>query len=312
MQQPMMQMAPPAVSYSNCPPISPVMAMASPSAAASAYLQQHQGPLSPASQEELGVSNTNAMRTSSSWFGFSRRSSRSRGSFPQHDPHQQYVPQTPPSSTRREFNRQTSRESLATQCTMTMTQASFDGDSTSPPYAIRPTWSQDCEGFPSSRGAWQIPQDFGFDEEVDVDQMGDAGEQVEAGASMLDTLNPALEDHLEVATVTSVTAASETEASASALPTEYEPPRYFANPDPEERLSSSSWFKLWGSSSRKQQDCTSKSCGYNSDAEAEDSSEKPMGLFKSRLFARRASESCMSGNAFLEEKNKGCSRSMHG
>ena len=313
MQQPGMQLLPQDASYSHRPPIAPVMTLASPSPAASAYLQQHQGPPSPSS-EQWAVNSTNniAMRSSSSWFGFSRRN-RARGGFPQQQPHQQHLPQTPPASNRRDFNRQASRESMVTQCTMTMTQSSFDGDSTSPSQTIRSTSSQDCEGFPfSPRGAWQTPGNYGVEEEVEVDADQMLGD--ETGAYMMDTPDPTLSgDQSEVATVTSATAASETETSVAALPTDYEPPRYFANPAPEERLSSSSWFKLWGSSSssRKQQDSSSKSCGYNSDAEAEDSSEKPSRLFKS-IFPRRASESCMCGDAILDEKNKGCSRSMHG
>ena len=313
MQQPRVPLLPQDASYSLRPPIAPVMTMASPSPAALAFLQQHEGPATPSTEQSAIYSTNNAMRTSSSWFGFSRRN-RARGGFPQHQSHQQDLPQTPPpASSRRDFNRQTSRESMVTQCTMAMAQSSFDGDSYSPSQTIRSTSSQDCEGFPSSsHGTWQVPDDFGVEEEVDVDQMRELGE--EAGASMMDTLDPTLSgDQSEIATVTSATAASETETSVAALPTDYEPPRYFANPEPEERLSSSSWFKLWGSSSsRKQQDSSSKSCGYNSDAEAEDSPEKPTGLFKSRLFPRRASESCMCGDTFLDEKKKGCSRSMHG
>ena len=203
-----------------------------------------------------------------------------------------------------------------------MTQSSFDGDSSSPPSTLRASFSQDCDGFPSSpRGAWHVPDDFGFEEEVDVDQVDETANSTsdEAGVSMMESLVvPNLSaDASEACTEATETATSETDASV-AVPTDYEPPRYFANPEPQERLSSSSWFKLWGSSSSstKQPDSSSRSCGYNSDADAEmdETSEKPNRLFsKSRLFPRRASESCMSGG-FLEKYKEADahSRSMHG
>lgn len=311
MMHPVMQAAPPGPLAFNGP-TPPIMAMtaSSPSPAASAFLQQ----LGPSTPQQAN----NTRSSSSSWFGFSRRS-KSRGGLQEtQQPSQQQMPpqqqQQQQPSNRRDFNRQASRDSIATQCTLAMTNASFETEHEhdSSPQTLS-SISQDCEGLPSSpRGAWHVPHDFGFEEEVDIDQI----QEEERDRGMLDSLVLNLSaDYSEPCTDATETEISETDAEEVdapefELPKDYEPPRYFANSEPQgERLSSSSWFKLWGSS-RKQEDSTSKSCGYNSDAEMDENSEKPNRIFSKRIFPRRASENCMSGD--YDQKCDSCSKSMHG
>lgn len=115
------------------------------------------------------------------------------------------------------------------------------------------------------------------------------------------------------------TTESTTEATMEhILPTDYEPPRYFTNPDPEP-MNSSSWFKLGWGSSRKDRD-TSLKGDFDSDCEMDDQSENARrsshgettsgySLFSARLFPRRNSESCMSN--MCEKEVDEHARSLH-
>jgi len=299
MAHPVMQSHPPL--YTSGVAAAPIMMMVPPGSSVTAYLQQSS--LEPPQQSS---------RTSS-WFGLSRR--RSRGA-PQQQQQEAQQPQTSP----RAFDRQESHDSTTTQCTVSMTQASFD--SRGYDMMVQTTFSQDAEGFPSSpTGAWHVRNGFGFEEEIDVDQINKTCEEEEDGAKILDTLRPALstdESVSEIYTETTVTLSSDADKLFD--PTVYVPPRYYASPDPQERFSSSSWFKLFSSSSRNKQpkEYASKSCGYNSDADADvdeksAKSEKSSRRMRRSLFSRRASEGFMCDDEeFMQQAKDQRSRSLHG
>ena len=140
-------------------------------------------------------------------------------------------------------------------------------------------------------------------------------EETDLAAASMEAAAPEDEDKADAESVTESVTASVTETSlmAPVVPTDYEPPRYFTNPDPEP-MSSSSWFKLW---SRKSENKDSK--GGESDTEMEcsdpdlESLLKPekesFSIFSGRLFPRRNSESCMS--SICEKEVDVHSRSLH-
>lgn len=218
----------------------------------------------------------NPMRpSSSSWFGFSRR--------PKQQPSR--IPAAP---------------SIDSVPTMTTVQSSF---------------SQDY----GSRGAWYVREEE-FEEyprhrRMTVDTAQETIEEVDA--SPLDDLHDVSSHYGEHTESTMSVTETPTESAAPEplLPTDYEPPRYFTNPDPNP-MNSSSWFKLGWGSSRKDKESSTK--GDDSDVEMDEDSEKARrsshgdalsALFSSRLFPRRNSENCLS--SMCEKVVDEHSRSLH-
>lgn len=259
------------------------------SPAASAFLQ---GPATPPPQPPQSM-------RASSWFGFSRR--------PKQQPSR-----IPPA---------VSHDSVATQATITTVQSSFSQDGYS--------------GFSSPRGVWHVrEEDPGDGVPGQLRRMAtEASQETILHETILETeayfpattVVDTLDDNTSKAGDNAESAMSCTDSTTevsttenSLLQVDYEPPRYFTNPDPEP-MSSLSWFKLWGSSKNKDRDSSTK--GDDSDEELEEVvSDKPRrasesettsySLFsKSRLFPRRNSESCMSNMCDKEVDEH--SRSLH-
>lgn len=259
-----------------------LMMHAPPSPAAAAYLQ------SPATAPPQP-----SMRPAS-WFGFSRR--------PKTHHHHHQPSRIPPAA---------SHDSVAT---MTTVQSSFSQD------------------FSSARGAWHVREEYA--EEPQRRMATESSQETILEETVFTTataavpvVKPDMDEALlkrgeyaesTVSLTESVTEISATE-NLTVLLTDYEPPRYFTNPDPEP-MSSLSWFKLgWGSrrgdkDSHKGEDMdnevideqseNSKHCRRGSDGEPTSYS-----LFSGRLFPRRNSESCMTDICEKEEDEH--SRSLH-
>lgn len=219
--------------------------------------------------------------SSSSWFGFSRR------------PKPQQPSRIPTTA---------SQDSVAT---MTTVQSSF---------------SQDLS---SSRCAWHV-RDEAAEESARAGRMATEAsqetilEETVSAPALAETMDSASHSgEYAESTMSCTESTAEASATENSLPTDYEPPRYFTNPDPEP-MNSSSWFRLGWGSSRKDKDSSTK--GGDSDVEMDDQSEKARrsshgetsssySLFSGRLFPRRNSESCMTN--MCEKEVDEHSRSLH-
>jgi RNA exonuclease 4 len=280
-------MMPPSPQSYGYPPVAPMIMMMPPhSPAAAAFLQ------SPATSPQQPPIR------GSSWFGFSRR---------------------PKPRRRQSISSVMSHDSIGT---MTTVQSSF---------------SQDQFGTP--RGAWHIREDYSAEDESQDMSPADAymmareasqeaiwEELVPSEVASTMDMDPEDVDCSETQTTTSFTESLREEESPDTklppLPVDYEPPRYFANPDPEP-MSSSSWFKMWRSNNKDRAQDALSSKGDESDAETEEQERKPRrssdttvqasspsySLFSGRLFPRRNSESCMADMAEREVDEH--SRSLH-
>lgn len=359
MQQPMPpNQPPPSYGYRSAGP-GPVLILQNPSsAAAAAYLQPSQqqqaapqrGP--PPRHQQQQQQQSSMRSSSSSWFGFSRRSRNASSS--RHHPHH-HLP------------RSVSQESITTQGTLTTVQSSFSQDYSAMPTPRTPANSNN--GIANGAGTWFVEEEDEDDFHHEQPLMLGVGhndnnyhrhglqfaseESLETSLETTDGLSlgvivdssavepPAFVDHSEAPTDTTQEETSATLATLAedvatlALPKDYEPPRYFTNPDPEPN-SSSSWFKLFSSSSKnnKNTNDASSTKGNTSD-ESEDyhhddddlfeenfeksrrsSDSEAAGMlsssiFSGRLFPRRASENCLVGMAELAGEVDEHARSLH-
>jgi RNA exonuclease 4 len=244
----------------------------------------------------------------SSWFGFSRRPK--------------------PRTTRQAISSVMSHDSITTQYTMTTVQSSF---------------SQDQFGLSTPGGSWHIREDFAAEQQGESQDISSADAYRMAREYSQEAIlweEPVMSEVASTMAVdpedgncseTQTTSMSFTESlheddccsetKAPPLPTDYEPPRYFANPDPEP-MSSSSWFKLWRSNNKDRSQDARSSKGDESDTEPEEEERKPRrssdtarasspsySLFSGRLFPRRNSESCMED--MVEREWDEHSKSLH-